>query len=88
MRRRSRRVARRASRSRRTPHGGPVDVPADLARVLAAAKLRAAFDAFSFSHRREFAEWVTPAKRAETRAARVPKVVTQVRAKAGAVSSK
>ena len=65
-----------------------VEVPADLARALDAAKLRAAFDAFSFSHRREFVEWVTSAKRADTRASRVPKVVAQVRAKAGAASSK
>ena len=65
-----------------------VDVPADLARALAAAKVRSDFDAFSFSHRREFVEWVTSAKRAETRAARIPKVVAQVRAKATAVSTK
>lgn len=65
-----------------------VDVPADLARALAAAKLRPAFDAFSFSHRREFVEWVASAKRAQTRAFRIPKVVAQVRLKAGAASSK
>jgi len=60
-----------------------VDVPADLPRALSAAKARAAFDAFSFSHRKEFVDWVTSAKRAETRAARIPRVVAQVRAKAG-----
>jgi hypothetical protein len=65
-----------------------VDVPADLARALSAAKLRPGFDAFSFSHRREFAEAVTSAKRPETRAARIQNVVAQVRAKARAVSSK
>ena len=65
-----------------------VTVPADLARALSTAKLRAGFDAFSFSHRKEFVEWVTSAKRAETRAARIPKVVTQVRAKARAAGSK
>lgn len=58
-----------------------VDVPADLARALSAAKLKKAFDGFSFSHRREFVDWVTSAKRAETRAARIPKVVAQVREK-------
>jgi uncharacterized protein YdeI (YjbR/CyaY-like superfamily) len=65
-----------------------VNVPADLARALSAAKLRRAFDDFSFSHRKEFTEWVTSAKRPETRAARIPKVVAQVRAKARAVSPK
>jgi bacteriocin resistance YdeI/OmpD-like protein/uncharacterized protein DUF1905 len=63
-----------------------VDVPADLARALSSAKLRSGFDALSFSHRREFVEWVTSAKRAETRAARIPRVVAQVRAKAGVAS--
>lgn len=55
-----------------------VDVPADLARALSAAKLKKAFDGFSYSHRREFVEWVTSARRAETRAARIPKVLAQV----------
>lgn len=65
-----------------------VDVPEDLAHALSGAKLRAAFDTFSFSHRREFVAWLTSAKRAETRAARIPKVLAQVRAKAKAVSTR
>ena len=65
-----------------------VNVPADLARALSAAKLRSGFDAFSFSHRKEFVEWLTSAKRAETRAARIPKVVARVRARAKAASTK
>jgi hypothetical protein len=65
-----------------------VTVPADLGRALSAAKLRAGFEEFSFSHRKEFVEWITSAKRAETRSARIPKVVAQVRAKAKAVSAK
>jgi len=63
-----------------------VAVPADLARALAAAKLRAGFDAFSYSHRKEFVDWLTSAKRAETRAARIPRVIAQVRAKARVAS--
>jgi hypothetical protein len=65
-----------------------VEIPADLATALSAAKLRDGFNAFSFSHQREFVGWVTSAKRAETRAARIPKVVAQVRAKTRAASSK
>jgi hypothetical protein len=65
-----------------------VAVPADLARALAAAKLRPAFDAFSFTYRKEFVQSLTSAKRAETRSARIAKVVAQVRAKAKAVSTK
>jgi hypothetical protein len=58
-----------------------VKVPTDLAKALLAANLRAGFNAFSFSHRKEFVDWVTSAKRSETRAERIPKVVAQVRAK-------
>jgi hypothetical protein len=65
-----------------------VEVPADLARALSAAKLRSDFDRFSFSHRREFVDWLTSAKRPETRKARIPKVVAQVRAKTRAASIK
>ncbi|HYX85569.1 MAG TPA: YdeI/OmpD-associated family protein [Gaiellales bacterium] len=57
-----------------------VDVPSDLAAVLdedAAAK--AAFDRLSFTHRREYAEWVGGAKREETRRARAGKAATMLR---------
>jgi len=65
-----------------------VEVPADLARALSAAKLRPAFEAFAFTHRKEFVESITSAKRPETRSARLSKVVALVRAKARAVSTK
>ena len=65
-----------------------VEVPADLAQALSAAKLRADFDAMSFSQRREFVEWIGSAKRAGTRSARIPKILAQVRARASAVSTK
>jgi uncharacterized protein YdeI (YjbR/CyaY-like superfamily) len=65
-----------------------VQVPADLAKVLSAAKLRAGFNGFAYSHRKELVDAVTSAKRAETRAARIPRVVAEVRAKARAASPK
>ncbi len=52
-----------------------VMVPSDLARALSAAKLRAAFDALSFTRRKEHVAAVTEAKRPETRVARIEKVV-------------
>jgi hypothetical protein len=56
-----------------------VEIPDDLAAALDAAPgARAAFDARSFSHRREWVEWVSEAKRAETRERRVRGVVEQV----------
>jgi hypothetical protein len=59
-----------------------VEVPVDLAAALDAAPgAREAFDAASFSHRREWVEWVEEAKRAETRTRRVRGVVEQVLAR-------
>lgn len=50
----------------------PLPVPRDLASALAKRKsVRAVFDALSPSHRREYIEWITEAKTAETRARRV-----------------
>jgi hypothetical protein len=60
-----------------------VAVPDDLAAALDKAPgARAAFDGSSFSHRREWVEWVTEAKRPETRERRVRGVVEQVLARA------
>ena len=50
-----------------------VTVPDDLAAALAAAPAaaRERFEALSFSHRREYVEWIEEAKRPETRARRI-----------------
>ena len=54
----------------------PVEVPADLEAALRKnRKARATFDALSPSHRREYVEWITEAKREETRARRVETAV-------------
>ena len=59
-----------------------VAVPDDLAAALdAASGARAAFDGSSFSHRREWVEWVEEAKRPATRERRVRGVVEQVLAR-------
>ena len=55
-----------------------VTVPDDLGAALTAAGRRAAFDALSFSHQREYVEWIDDAKRAETRARRITKTVEQL----------
>jgi hypothetical protein len=58
-----------------------VDVPPDLARALAAeAGLRDAFDAMSYTHRREWVEAVEEAKRPKTRARRIAQAVAAARA--------
>jgi hypothetical protein len=57
-----------------------VEVPAELEAALAAApEAKEAFDALSYTHRREYAEWVSGAKRAETRRARVERAVGMLR---------
>jgi hypothetical protein len=57
-----------------------VMVPDDLSRALASAKMRPAFDALSYTRRKEHVEVVTGAKRSETRVARIAKVVAALRA--------
>ena len=57
-----------------------VDVPPDLAEALAAEPAAgAAFDRLSFSHRREYVQWITEAKRPETHARRVAGTLDRLR---------
>ena len=57
-----------------------VDVPEDLAAALEGDEAaRAAFDGLSFSHQREYTQWITEAKRAETRARRVTQALERLR---------
>jgi len=55
-----------------------VDVPADLAAALEAAGVRAAFDALSFTRRKELARGVEEAKKPETRERRIAAAVGEV----------
>jgi hypothetical protein len=57
-----------------------VEVPPDLADALSAdADAKKAFASMSFTHRREYVEWVEEAKRPETRARRIASTVERVR---------
>ena len=57
-----------------------VDPPPDLAAALAADReARAAFEGLSFTHQREYAEWVAEAKREATRRRRVAQAVEMLR---------
>ncbi len=57
-----------------------VQVPRDLADALADdAAAKAAFGALSFTHKREYVEWVEEAKRPETRARRIAGAVDKVK---------
>jgi hypothetical protein len=58
---------------------GPLEVPDDLARALAAvAGARAAFDKLPPSHRRDYVENIEEAKKPETRQRRIAKAVERV----------
>ena len=57
-----------------------VDVPPELQAALDADDVaRAAFEKLSFTHRREYAEWVAEAKRADTRERRIAKTLEMLR---------
>jgi hypothetical protein len=57
-----------------------VDVPEDVTAVLNGDHaLKAAFEKLSYSHRKEYVEWITGAKREETRRQRVEKMATMLR---------
>ena len=56
-----------------------VDVPEDFAAVLKREKVRSAFDKLSYTHRREYVRWITEAKRAATRSARLEKAAAMLR---------
>ena len=59
-----------------------VEVPEDLAAALAAdPAAAAAFERLSYTHRREYVEWVAEAKRPETRRRRVDETVARLRAR-------
>jgi hypothetical protein len=58
-----------------------VEVPDDLRAVLAGdEEAAAAFERLSYTHRREYVEWITEAKREETRARRLAKTLDRLRA--------
>jgi hypothetical protein len=64
-----------------------VEVPADMAMALG-KRLRATFDSMSYSHRKEYVDWVQAAKQRETRVRRLAKVIEKIRERAAAVKSR
>jgi hypothetical protein len=53
-----------------------VEVPAELAAALASDSVaRGVYESLSFTHRREYAEWIAGAKKEETRTRRVAKAL-------------
>ena len=56
-----------------------ITVPDDLDAALRRASVQDAFERLSFTHRREYVDWVTGAKRDETRARRIEQTVERLR---------
>jgi UDP-N-acetylmuramate-alanine ligase len=58
-----------------------VELPADFKRALAKAKkAKEIFEKLAPSHKKRYVDWITEAKKAETRAARVEKALAMLRA--------
>lgn len=64
--------AKRFERPKAKPENKEVVVPDDFAAALGKSKkAQAVFDGFSYSHRKEYVEWITDAKTEETRQRRI-----------------
>ncbi|HEX4007190.1 MAG TPA: YdeI/OmpD-associated family protein [Acidobacteriaceae bacterium] len=55
-----------------------VEIPADFAALLKKEKLLPAFEKLSYTHRKEYCRWITEAKKAETRTARLEKSIAML----------
>lgn len=61
------------------PEERKVDVPEDLNAALDTHALaRAAFDKFSYSHQKEYVDWITSAKKPETRQRRIESAIEKI----------
>ena len=56
-----------------------IELPDDVANTLAKAKLRKAFDALSYTHRKEHVRAITEAKKPETRSKRLAALIETLR---------
>ena len=58
-----------------------IETPTDFKRLLQKNKLEKLFEELSFTHRREYIQWITSAKKEETRLTRMQKAVEMIKAK-------
>ena len=69
-----------ATTAKTTPRRRTVAVPGYLRKAMD-AKTRAAFDAMTYSYRKEHVLWVAAAKRPETRERRIEKLIADIAAR-------
>lgn len=65
------------------PKDKSIATPPDVEKALKKAKLLANFDAMSYSHRKEYIQWIDSAKKEETRLKRIDQAVEMLREKRG-----
>ena len=58
-----------------------IDAPADLKKAIKASKLDKDFSKLSYTHRKEYVQWVEGAKKAETRENRIVKAIEMIKEK-------
>jgi uncharacterized protein YdeI (YjbR/CyaY-like superfamily) len=74
----------RAGKTIKANRNSPLDIPAELEQALRRDRsARAAFETLSLSCKREYAEYIATAKRDETKAARLEKILPMIRDKTG-----
>jgi hypothetical protein len=56
-----------------------LEIPGEFAKLMKAAGLLPFFEQLSFTHRKEYCRWISEAKKAETRAARLEKAIAMLR---------
>jgi len=56
-----------------------VDVPADFSSLMKKHDVRDFFDSLSFTNRKEYCQWITEAKKEQTRAGRLTKSIDMMR---------
>jgi hypothetical protein len=56
-----------------------IQTPEDLKKALAKASLTDIFDQMSYTHRKEYVQWITEAKKEETRKSRILKAVEMIK---------
>ncbi len=58
-----------------------IEVPADLNRLLKKNRLAGLFDKLSYSHKKEYVQWIVGAKKEETRMNRLEKTIEKLKGK-------
>ncbi|HLH03476.1 MAG TPA: YdeI/OmpD-associated family protein [Bryobacteraceae bacterium] len=59
-----------------------LEIPPPFAKAMKAARVDKLFDSFSYTHRKDYVQWIAGAKKDETRNRRIEKAIEMIRTKA------